>query len=221
MIIHKLASAVYNDVVGGLGGITSNPAMSMEQLEDDVVNERLLIIKEYSVKGLLPIKDLIQSVPCIQVDCKSIDKCCTTPSYSKPSAHFEVPQLANDFGEQGIQYLGSVNQQIPFKVYLDHQFKYHNLKITGKHRPFVYIDTTPNENNMYDGWIFNAPLLEQLSITAVFKDPRQLDNYACCQEDSENFSFIHSDIIKRLTEKKLRYYRQFLATPTPNTQAPK
>jgi hypothetical protein len=37
----KLASAVYNDIVGGLRGYVSNPTMSMEQLEDDIVDERL------------------------------------------------------------------------------------------------------------------------------------------------------------------------------------
>ena len=52
-MISKLASAIYNDVVSGLVGITSNPTMSLEQLEDDVVDERLQIIKEYSLKNLI------------------------------------------------------------------------------------------------------------------------------------------------------------------------
>jgi len=39
----------------------------------------------------------------------------------------------------------------------------------------VYIDTTPNANGMYDGFIFNAPLLKSISIIAIFKDPRQLE----------------------------------------------
>ena len=44
-MVHKLASAIYNDVMSGLAGITSAPTISMEQLEDDVVDERLQIIK--------------------------------------------------------------------------------------------------------------------------------------------------------------------------------
>jgi hypothetical protein len=31
--IEKLASAVYNDIVGGLRGYHANPSISMEQLE--------------------------------------------------------------------------------------------------------------------------------------------------------------------------------------------
>jgi hypothetical protein len=38
-MIKKLASSIYNDIVSGLAGITSNPALSMNQLEDDVVDE--------------------------------------------------------------------------------------------------------------------------------------------------------------------------------------
>jgi hypothetical protein len=42
----------------------------------------------------------------------------------------------------------------------------------GKDKPYVYIDTTPNENNMYDAFVFNAPLLKRLSVVAIFKDLR-------------------------------------------------
>nr|DAU17914.1 MAG TPA: hypothetical protein [Bacteriophage sp.] len=33
---------------------------------------------------------------------------------------------------------------------------------------------------MYDCFIFNAPLLNTISISAIFKDLRQLGNYSCC-----------------------------------------
>ena len=74
-MVSKLASAIYNDVVSGLAGITSNPTMSLEQLEDDVVDERLQIIKEYSLKNLIPRKDLMMAINCIDVDCKSLERC--------------------------------------------------------------------------------------------------------------------------------------------------
>lgn len=46
--------------------------------------------------------------------------------------------------------------------------------------------------------------------------------YDCCKgDDIENYSFISAEVKKRLTEKKIRYYRQLLAQPQPNTQAPK
>ena len=58
MQVNKLAYAIYNDIVSGLVGITSNPSLSIEQLEDDVVDERLQIIKEYSLKRLITDKKI-------------------------------------------------------------------------------------------------------------------------------------------------------------------
>jgi hypothetical protein len=76
MQVSKIASAIYNDVMAGLAGYSATPTMSLEQLEDEVVEERLLIIKEYSLKNLVPVKDLTMQINCIPVDCKSMDKCC-------------------------------------------------------------------------------------------------------------------------------------------------
>ena len=105
MIINELASAIYNDIVAGLVGIVANPTISMEQLEQDVIDERLAIIKEYSLKNLIPKKDLLISINCIDVDCESMDKCCNSDNYSKPIAHFEIPQLVNDFGDGAIEFM--------------------------------------------------------------------------------------------------------------------
>ena len=221
-MVSKLASAIYNDVVSGLAGITSNPTMSLEQLEDDVVDERLQIIKEYSLKNLIPRKDLMMSINCIDVDCKSLDKCPCGQNLTKPELHFEIPQLINDFGENSVEFIGSINRETQYKIYTSTSFQYHKYSRRGANHPYVYIETTPNENNMYDGWIFNAPLLKMISIIAIFKDPRQLNIYPCCYgDDIENYSFISTEIKKRLTEKKLRYYRMMYNVPTNNNQAPK
>jgi hypothetical protein len=75
---------------------------------------------------------------------------------------------------------------------------------------------------MYDCWVFNVPLLKKVSIIAIFKDPRQLEDYSCCAgDDLENYSFISTEIKKRLTEKKIRYYKSFYQPVTPNTLEPK
>jgi len=52
------------------------------------------------------------------------------------------------------------------------QLKYHKIRKRGKNKPYVWIDTTPNENGMCDCFVFNAPLIQQISIIAVFKDLR-------------------------------------------------
>jgi hypothetical protein len=62
-------------------------------------------------------------------------------------------------------------------------------------KPYVWIDYSPNENGMLDCFLFNAPLLEQVSVVGVFKDPRQLTKYSCCNNQElvgpdTNMSFI-------------------------------
>ena len=46
MELSKIASAIYNDIVSGLAGMNANPTISMEQLEDEVAEERQIVIKE-------------------------------------------------------------------------------------------------------------------------------------------------------------------------------
>lgn len=220
--IDKLVSAIKNDVVSGLRGYHTNLSMSDEQLADDIIDERLQIIKEYSLKGILPVRDLYLSINCIPVDCKDIERCrcagqdeCLTPT-----AHFEIPQLLNDYGLQSVDYIGSSDRQLPFIHYTSSTaFRYHKYKKRGKNKPYVWIDTTPNENGMYDCFVFNAPLLSQVSITAIFKDIRQLEKYECCNDfQDNNMTFINNEIKKRLTEKKIRYYRQMATPILPNDQ---
>lgn len=47
MTINAISSAIYNDVMSGLVNITSDPNISLEQLEDEVVEERQAVIKEW------------------------------------------------------------------------------------------------------------------------------------------------------------------------------
>ena len=47
----------------------------MDQLIDDIISERLQVIKEYALKGILPVEDMYVSINCIPVECANIDKC--------------------------------------------------------------------------------------------------------------------------------------------------
>ena len=131
-MINKLASAIYNDIVSGLAGITSTPTISIDQLEDDIVNTRLQVIKEYSLRGILPVRDLLISINCIQIDCKDLDRCSCNSSYvGTPVAHFQIPQLLNDYGQQSIDYIGSTDRQNSFMWYTSSNvgFKYSKYSI--------------------------------------------------------------------------------------------
>lgn len=218
MNIQKAVSAIQNDVVAGLPGLSNMSKFSLEQIEDDIIEERLAVIKDYSIKNLLPVKDLIMSIDCIPVDCGDITGCCGDSGIS-PQAHFKVPQILNDWGMEGIQYIGSVDRMNSFKVYTDMSFRNHKYRRRGATKPYVWINTTPDAEGMYNGYVFNTPFLKLISISAVFKDPRQLDIYSCCNFDQyDNKSFIDTEVRRRLTEKYIRYYRQMATAHTPNTQ---
>lgn len=221
MTIDQIASAIYNDVFSGLRGANSNVLLSMEQLEDEIIEERQVIIKEWFLKGLLNIKDLQLAINCIEIDCKDSAKCCNV-NLGQPSLHFEIPPLVNDLGDNAIIFIGSVDRQEEWTVYTSTSYHYHKYKKRKSNRPYVYIEFTLNENGMYDAWVFNAPFAKYISIIGVFKDPRQLTQYNCCnQSEVYDLGGISNEIKKRLTEKKIRYYRQLAVPLHPNDQTPR
>ncbi len=229
--IDRLADMIINDVRSGLRGQHQNMSMSKEQLSEEVVLTRLAVIKEYMLKGILPIKDLLMSLNCIPVDCDTLDKCkCRGSVCGEPTAHFQIPQILFDFGiGNAVEYIGSSDKQHPFLVYskpIDKIKTYHKYRKRGKQKPWVYIDVTPNSEGLIDCYIFGAALIKQVSVVAVFKDPRQLEEFQCdCDSENKeatlqdtNLNFIDILIKDRLVQQKLRYYRQ-LATPIlPNDQ---
>ena len=233
--IERLTDAVFNDVVSGLRGYHQNMSMSKEQLQEEIVQMRLAVIKEYMLKGILPIEDLVAAINCIPVDCDTLDKCkCNSLTCgSDPIAHFQIPQILFDFGlGNSIKYLGSTDKQHPFIIYTKNIDKLNSIqkyRKRGKNKPWVFIDVTPNNEGLLDCYIFDAPLIKQVSIVAIFKDPRQLEEFQCnCEDETipqdritqmdNNMNYLDIVIKDRLTQQKLRYYRQYAAPILPNDQ---
>lgn len=224
MIYEKLSSAIINDIDAGLRGFHNNMSLSREQIEDEIVNTRLQVIKEYQLKGIAPINDLMLSINCIKIDCKDIERCspCREAGMGTPTMHFEIPQLVTDYGTDSIAYIGSSDRQNPFMFYFStYQWNYyHKYRKRGKNKPYVYIDITPNENGMYDCFVFNAPLMKRISVVGIFKDPRQLEEYGCCEElENDNFTWINNEIQNRIVSQKIKLYRQLAPPNLPNDQA--
>jgi hypothetical protein len=174
----------------------------------------LEIIKKYAAKNLAPKKDLYQSINCIQTDCKTLDKCCVYDEYQQSQLHFEIPQLVNDLGDDAIAYIGATNKHNSFKVYTNTNFTSHKYKMRGNKKPFVYIDTTPNEHNLYDAYIFNADMLERISVIGIWKNPNQLELpqfNKCCdtveEEPISNITWIDQEIIDTVSKRYIQYYR--------------
>lgn len=217
MVLSQIASAIYNDIMAGLSGMSANPTISMEQLEDEVIEMRQAVIKEFYLKNLLQTEDLLKAINCVEVDCKDQGKCCKFDSKNS-ALHFEIPQLLDGIGEDAIFYVGSVDRHQMYSVYFEPSImKFYQYRMRSSDSPYVYIEKTPNENNMYDGWIFNAPFVKYISVIGIFKDLRQLSEFNCCNEpEFLDFGFISQEVKNRLTKQKLQYYRQYYQIPSAN-----
>lgn len=151
MILSELASACWNDIVGGLSGMNAEVTIPLEQLEDELVSLRQAVIKELYLKNALDKKDLMVSLSCIPVDCDDMNKCPCKDLPPKMAKHFEIPRLMEGLGEDAVMYVGSTDRAVPFKVYYTPaSLKFAKYKRNAS-KPYVYIERTPNENNKYDG----------------------------------------------------------------------
>ena len=220
MTIEQIASAVINDVEAGIVGLHENITLSQEQIEDEVVAERERVILEWWKKNILQKGDLLTAINCVVVDCKDPAKCCNNSAgYSEK--HFEIPQTIAGLGEDSIYWVGSADKKQSYSVYYSPvQAKYHKYKRRAN-KPYVYIERTPNENGMYDGWVFNLPYVKTISIIGIFRDPRQLERIGCdgnCDNKGGDFGSITMEVKDRLTRSKLYFYRQALQSPHRNDQ---
>lgn len=223
MTIEAIASAVYNNTVTGLAGITSNPKISVEQLQDEVVAERNQIMREFLLKGILNLDELFLAINCIEVDCDYMSKCCNLQVGEK-ALHFEIPPIIYINGIDTIRFVGSIDRHTRYNIYTDETYRFHKYRKNKPGSPYVYIDTAINSNGNMDGYIFNVPFVKYISVIALFLDPRKLLEWDCCSENPEVYldcGILSDEIIRRLTEKYIRWYRSFETSITPNTQQPK
>lgn len=223
MTIEAISSAVYNNVVTGAVGISSNPKISIEQLQDEVVAEKNQIMREFLLKGVLSLEELFLAINCIEVSCDYMSKCCELQVGEK-ALHFEIPAIIYLNGVDTIRFIGSIDRNTKYNVYTDESYRFHKYRKRGAEHPYVYIDTAINSNGNMDGYIFNVPFVKYISVIALFQDPRKLLEWDCCSENPEAYldcGILSDEIIKRMTEKYLRWYRSLAAPVTPNNQMPK
>lgn len=228
MELSQIASSVYNDVVSGLAGMNANPTISLEQLEDECVSKRQVVIREMYTKGLIKKDDLMVAINCIPVDCKDPTKCTDCNKLDNHSSklvhHFEIPQLMEGLGHDALIFVGSADRNTSYDVYYEKGVtNAHQYRRRGANKPYVYIERTPNQNNMYDGWIYNLPFVKRISVIGIFKDLRQIGelNCDCSIPNFLDFGIVSDEVRTRLTKEKLQYYRQYLAQPQPNNLTPR
>lgn len=216
MNVNQIASAIINDLFSGNLVSLSNRAMiSQEQIEDECIEARCAIIKDWYLKNMLNLKDMMVAINCVEVDCKDQNKCSCMSSLAnaKMAKHFEIPQLMPGLGVDALAFVGSTDRSHAFKIYynleaIKYQQHYQKYRKRPNNKPFVYIEKTPNENGMYDCWIFDAPFVQYIAVIGIFKDPRQLEKYNCCDDiDYLEMGAISNEIKNRILQKKIQLYR--------------
>ena len=216
MNVNQIASAIINDLFSGNLVSLSNRAMiSQEQIEDECIEARCAIIKDWYLKNMLNLGDMMVAINCVEVDCKDQNKCSCISSLAnaKMAKHFEIPQLMPGLGVDALAFVGSTDRSHAFKVYynleaIKYQQHYQKYRKRPNNKPFVYIEKTPNENGMYDCWIFDAPFVQYIAVIGIFKDPRQLEKYNCCDDiDYLEMGAISNEIKNRILQKKIQLYR--------------
>ncbi len=220
MNINQIASAIINDLFSGNLVSLSNRAMiSQDQIEDEVIETRNAVIKDWYLKNALNLSDMMVAINCVEVDCKDQNKCSCISSLAnaKMAKHFEIPQLMPGLGSDALMFVGSTDRSNAFKIYynleaIKYQQHYQKYRKRPNPKPFVYVEKTPNENGMYDCWIFDAPFVQYVAVIGIFKDPRQLEKYNCCDDiEYLEMGAISNEIKNRILQKKIQLYR----TPAP------
>ena len=173
MTVEMIASAIMNHIYSGTAGLNSNMKISLEQLMDEVIAERNIILKEYLLKGIINFQEMFLSINCVEVNCDYMSKCCDLPVGEK-ALHFEIPPIMYINGVNTIKFIGSIDRKVKYTVYTDDSYRYHQYKKRGANKPYVYVDTSVNANGNLDCYIFNLPMVKYISVVALFQDPRKL-----------------------------------------------
>jgi len=224
MTLRQIASAIRNHVVDGIKGVT-NEAFSTEQLMLEVLIESKTLIAQHIKEGIIDPRSINQRIDGIEINCQDTSGNCEIKSQLS-APHITIPKLLVSISiEDSIEYLGPMDNSKNFKVYTDVDYKYNKYKLTGKKRPYVWVNTSGVKEGMYDVYFFNMGKYSNLkfvSIVALFENPEALYNteYRDQFTDAEFFapSLVQKEVIDSITQKYVNYYRQLNRQIEPNTQ---
>lgn len=224
MTINEIASAIRNNLGNGLKEVP-NHAYSIEQLREEVSNERNLIILEESKKGTLNTRYFTQKYDNLELNLATFPYEGYSATHG-PVPHIRIPKLAMVQNGSAFEYIGPPDMNKNFKVYTDFTFANHKYsRVIGK-LPYVYVDLAHNADGYNNVYFFNLNNtgLKYISVRAIFSDPvRILDEDGYFGEDEEfpAPSSVQEMIIDRITNKWVKWYKQLNHPYQPNTQTDK
>ena len=223
MTHNEMASAIRTRVADGLSGNLNNQAFSIEQLLEEIDLQRADFAHKYAMTNKLDYKFLVQEIDILQIECRNMSEDCliSAPHADVPS--IKIPKIMPIFGDESIQYLGLVNMQEAFATYYHPEdIRNHKVRIRTSRRPYAWVDTAPDENDMHTIYFFNLGPhngLKYVKLRAIFEHPTRV-NLGPDAADIEYPAPLHmqNSIIDVITDKYIRYFRQLQVPPVPNQQ---
>ena len=222
MTLKQLSSAVHSNVVSGINGMDSL-TFSIEQLQDEIILTSSAVVVKMVAQGLISAERLHQRIDGIRIACADLSANCDVPS-NIAVPHFEIPNI-NRIAENPISYLGSVDAGLVFKVYFDHDWRFHKYRLATANKPFAWVSSTANGNGFYDVFLFNMGKynnLKFITIEMLLDNPYDLlkSDYFEQFNASEFYAplAVQQEVIDILTKKYLSYFRQLYKAQTPNIQ---
>jgi len=221
MTIKELTASVKGAVTSGLNGV-GNHNLSSSQIEKDSVALRNEIIVKKEISGILDVNAFAQTIDAIPMTLKPMSTNSTVHTIERYK-HFEVPRLLSGIYSKCITHLGPIDKSESLQYQLGGNYKTFKYRPIGGNSPFIWIDTTLNENDAQDCWLITQEAFRPLkfvSITAIFEDPIAVDEMkklgdsmgtGLGQKDSREFpapSEVQSLIIKELTSRYVQLYHK-------------
>lgn len=213
--LNQIADIIINNTEGGLKN-RSGRTVTREQVKDEIVLMRARLIMELIPKGVLDRESLLQEVNCINMEKRDISECPAAEG-CKQVFYARLPKLLHFPDFEPIQYIGSADGMVPFKVLYGNNHLYAKYEPYASKMPTAWI-------NLEDLWIFNEPkATRKLRARFVLEDPREIAVFSCsAYSDDDHFpspKTLTDMIIGKLVNDYHRNYSMknpVMASQTPN-----
>jgi hypothetical protein len=213
--LYQCASIIRKRIMPYIG----NANISNRQIEDEVImHKNALLFEARNIMTEADAQYLIAEINCIPVECKDISFCCKDKSDERVYVA-SIPQLSSVTRLPALSYVGTIDQQYPYRIVTREAYLYVNYAKWTKRMPTAWYRQNLNEGNLV---LFNLGFEpEVISIRGVVQNEQDLKKFSCACTDDDTLVYapdwILTKVIDAVTERYMSQYQ--LSHIQPNTQS--
>jgi hypothetical protein len=154
MTLNAIVSAIHGNIAAGLAGMPQAD-YSLEQLADQVWLRRSTLVGELLRKGpALPggFTQTFTFTPELRKS-ETLDITVVPAGFALATADIPAPMAA--LGDKTVSFFGPANSVQGWRLYLDEDYRYHNMRLGAGHRPFGWADLS--SRTAVDGLVERVP----------------------------------------------------------------